>query len=331
MTATGANVAAPARALVWEDLRLRFPGQRNAVLDGVTLRLEAGRTLGLLGESGSGKSLAVLAALGLLPPSAMHVGGTLRLGEMDLLGLGGRARRRLLGATLGAVFQDPSTALNPYLTVGFQMSEGLRRIDGLSRREARAVCREALETCRVRAPRRVLRSRPHQLSGGEKQRVLIAMATVRRPEFLLADEPTTALDAATRGAVLELLMDRGRDLGMGLLLVSHDIFLLGAYVEFMAVMYAGRIIETGPARRLLEAPRHPYTRGLLAAAPRLEGPRGRLPEIPGLPPAVDERASGCPFAPRCDMVRPACSDERPRWISLGALGGHACPVTEEGS
>ncbi|HGY91531.1 MAG TPA: ABC transporter ATP-binding protein [Planctomycetes bacterium] len=322
------RVSAPVLDLVWDDLRLRFPGQKNPVLDGVGLRLEAGRTLGLLGESGSGKSLSTLAALGLLPRSAIHVGGTIRLGDTDLLSLDARARRRLLGATLGAVFQDPSTALNPYLTVGFQMSEGLRRIDGIPGREAREICLEALETCRIREPRRALRSRPHELSGGEKQRVLIAMATVRHPDFLLADEPTTALDVATRGAVLEVLLERGHDLGMGLLLVSHDIFLLGECVEQMAVMYAGRIVESGPTRRLLTSPRHPYTRGLLAAAPRLEGPRGRLPEIPGHPPAVDERLPGCPFAPRCSLALPSCAQERPAWVSLGEEGGFACPVTE---
>ncbi len=322
------GTAAVALALVWDDLRLRFPGQKNPVLDGVNLRLEAGQTLGLLGESGSGKSLTTLTALGLLPQSAVHVGGTLHLGDTDLLALDARARRNLLGATLGAVFQDPSTALNPFLTVGFQMSEGLRRIDGLSRGKARDVCLEALETCRIREPRRVLRSRPHELSGGEKQRVLIAMATVRRPDFLLADEPTTALDVATRGAVLEVLLERGRDLRMGLLLVSHDIFLLGECVDFMSVMYAGRIVESGPTRRLLASPRHPYTRGLLAAAPRLEGPRGRLPEIPGHPPAVEDRLPGCSFAPRCSLARPSCGKERPAWVSLGEAGGFACPVTE---
>ncbi|HVS09213.1 MAG TPA: ABC transporter ATP-binding protein [Planctomycetota bacterium] len=302
-----------------DGLRVRFErsavdGERIRPVDDVSLRLEPGEALGLVGESGSGKSMTALALMGLLPRGAVLEGGSVRLGGRELLALPERELRRLRGDRIAIVFQDPSGALNPYLPVGLQLAEVLEEHRGIARREALRRSARALGEVGIPDPEARLAAYPHELSGGMRQRVAIAMALLCEPEILIADEPTTALDATLQAQVLELFAQARRARGTALLLITHDLGVVARSCDRVSVMYAGRLVETAELREVFARPLHPYTLGLLESAPRLAregGARPELPSIPGLPPDLARLPAGCAFHPRCSFRIERCGRERP--------------------
>ena len=296
-----------------EDLCVSFPGGREAVR-GISLTLNAREITALVGESGAGKSLTGLALLGLTPPAAC-VTGSIRLDGRELVGLGDRELRRIRGARVGLVYQDPMSALNPVWTAGEQVAETLRAHLDLSRKEAAERTVELLARVRLPNPRRVAASYPHELSGGMRQRVVIAMAIACDPVVLVADEPTTALDVTVEAQILDLLVAMAEELGVALLLITHDMGVVAETADRVCVMYAGRIVEEGPARDVLGAPAHHYTRALLASA-ELDMPRGELLAIPGAPPTLGSLPPGCPFAPRCPAAQADCVAVDPPLLAL---------------
>ena len=304
------------------DLRVTLPTARGPVeaLRGVSFALEAGETLGLIGESGCGKSLTALALMGLLPDGA-QVAGSVRFDSVELTTLDEAAWCRLRGNRIAMVFQEPMSALNPLHPVGRQIAEPLRVHKGLSESAARAEALRLLE--RVQMPQAVQRlaAYPHQLSGGQRQRVLIACALACGPELLIADEPTTALDASVQREVLRLIAELVHEDGMGLLLISHDLGVMADSVQRMLVMYGGAVVESGPTAALFARAAHPYTQGLHAARPRLNMPRGtRLATIAGRVPGLLDLPAGCAFADRCPRVIDACRSAPPAVVRVGA--GH---------
>ena len=303
----------------------RRGGGEVRVLDGVGFELAAGESLGLVGESGSGKSQTALAIMGLLPATAI-VQGAIRFGG-ERIEAASRARLdQLRGRRMAMVFQDPMSSLNPYRTVGAQLLEVLQRHRGLGRAAALAEAERLLDAVRIGAPRRRLGQYPHELSGGMCQRVMIALALCGEPSLLIADEPTTALDVTVQAEVLAVLDGLRRDLGLALLLVTHDLGVVAGHCQRVAVMYAGRLVETGPSAAVLARPAHPYTAALLAARPSLAGPRlARLPAIPGQPPDPAHRPPGCAFAPRCAVAEPRCSAAVPPLRPVAAARQCACP------
>jgi oligopeptide transport system ATP-binding protein len=308
------------------ELRIGFEGRQGTrcAVNGLSFALEAGRTLGIVGESGSGKSQAALALLGLQPRGA-RLQGSVRFEGRELLGLGERELNRLRGKRIGLVFQDPMSSLNPYLSIGAQMAEVLVWHQGLSRAAALAECARMLDTVCIADARARLRQYPHEFSGGMRQRVLIATALLCRPALLIADEPTTALDPTVQAEILDLLRQLQQDMGLALLLISHDLDVVAASCERVLVMYAGRAVETGPARALLSGPRHPYTAGLLAALPRLDTPPGTpLRAIPGNPPDPAQLPPGCAFQPRCPRALALCRTEIPELGPSRHERGCAC-------
>jgi oligopeptide transport system ATP-binding protein len=307
-----------------EGLRIEYAG--IAVVDGVSFELAAGDTLGIVGESGCGKSQTALALLGLLPATA-RIGGSLHLDGRELSGLSERDWNRVRGDRIALVFQDPMTSLNPCLDIGTQMAEVLCLHRGLSRAAALSECERMLDAVRIAdAPAR-LRQYPHELSGGMRQRVLVATALLCRPALLVADEPTTALDATVQAEILDLLQDLQAEFQLALLLISHDLDVIAAVCSRTLVMYAGRVVESAPTRQLLQHPRHPYTAGLLASRPRLDSPAGlRLQPVPGQPPDPARLPAGCAFRPRCPLVIAVCADEQPGLRQLAAGRNCACHV-----
>jgi oligopeptide/dipeptide ABC transporter ATP-binding protein len=296
-----------------QGLRTAFPveeGEAFAV-DGVSLRVERGRTLGVVGESGCGKSLTALSILRLVPPPGRIVAGRILLDGVDLLGLDSEGMRRIRGRRIAMIFQEPMTSLNPVYSCGEQIAEVLRLHEKLSRRAAAVRSVELLAQVGLPDPRARAREHPHQLSGGMRQRVLIAMAVACRPEVLVADEPTTALDVTIRRQILALLHRLQEEMGMALLHITHDLGVLRETAHRVAVMYAGRVVEEGPTASLFAAPAHPYTLGLLASRPRLGGPPGRLPAIGGTVPEIGRRPAGCSFEPRCPFAVERCRREDP--------------------
>jgi peptide/nickel transport system ATP-binding protein len=290
-------------------------------LRGVSLTLEAGATLGLIGESGCGKSLTALAIMGLLPDGS-RLAGSIRLDGRELIGLPEREHAALRGRRMAMVFQEPMSALNPLHTLASQIGEPLRLHQGLSASAARAESLRLLERVQLPQASARLDAYPHQLSGGQRQRVVIAIALACRPALLLADEPTTALDATVQREVLDLLLQLVREDGMALLLISHDLAMMAQTVQQLAVMYAGQIVEHGTSADVLQTPAHPYTRGLIAARPRLGLARGtRLATIPGRVPPLGAMPPGCGFAPRCTYAVAACSAAVPQVHPVGP--GHA--------
>ena len=291
-------------------LRVGLPGG-GAVLRDVSFALAPGHTLGLVGESGCGKSMTALALMGLLPEGAVQQ-GEITLSGHALHTLNEADWCAWRGARVAMVFQEPMSALNPLHTIGHQIAEGLRLHRSLSHREAQAQALQWLE--RVHMPQAVerLQAYPHQLSGGQRQRVVLAMALACKPELLVADEPTTALDAHVQREVLDLLSTLVAEQGMSLLLISHDLAVMARRVQQVAVMYAGEVVERGPTEAVFAHPRHPYTQALMAARPRLGLPRGtRLPVLPGRVPASTTPIQGCAFAPRCARAQAACHQQAP--------------------
>ena len=307
------NGAAARPALEVIDLSLTFNTERGPlrVLDSISFTLPPGRTVAIVGESGCGKSVTSLAVMGLLPPEA-RVEGTIRLDGREIAELDPDARRKLRGADLAMVFQEPMTSLNPAFTAGDQVAEALRLHRGLGRAEAARAAVAALEQVRIPEAARRARQYPHQLSGGMRQRVMIAMALACRPRVLIADEPTTALDVTVQAQILALLSDMRRDTGTAVLLVTHDLGVVADHADEVVVMYAGRVAESGPAASVLERPQHPYTVGLLGAAPRLDGARGgRLATVEGMVPDLAAPPEGCRFKTRCPFRIAACDAQPP--------------------
>jgi oligopeptide/dipeptide ABC transporter ATP-binding protein len=300
-------------------------------VDGVSFAIAPGRTLGLVGESGCGKSLTALALLRLLPrPVARVERGTVELDGLDLLALDSRALRRVRGDRVAMVFQEPMTSLNPVFSCGEQIAETLRLHRGLSRRESTARAVELLAEVRIPEPARRARQYPHELSGGMRQRVMIAMAVACEPEVLVADEPTTALDVTVQAAILELLDQLQSRRGMAVLHITHDLAVIAERAHEVAVMYAGRIVEQAPVVALFAAPAHPYTLGLLASRPRLGARRDRLPAVPGRVPDPFARPPGCAFHPRCPFAKERCRHEDPVLEPVGGDADHRVACWESG-
>jgi peptide/nickel transport system ATP-binding protein len=281
------------------------------VVEDVSFALWAGETVGLVGESGCGKTVTAMAIMGLnpSPPSRVDAGRVVFEGR-DLLALGA-ALRDVRGDRIGMIFQEPMTSLNPTFTVGFQIAEVLRVHRGLSRSAARAVAVELLGMVGIGAPERRLAQYPHELSGGLRQRAMIAMAIACRPALLIADEPTTALDVTIQAQILDLIKRLQREIGMSVLLITHDLGIVAEMCERVIVMYAGRIVERASAAVLYRRPLHPYTAGLLASSPRLGHRRSVLPTIPGTVPSPGQRGAGCYFAARCPRAVERCRVEAP--------------------
>jgi peptide/nickel transport system ATP-binding protein len=307
-----------------DDLRITLPGPHGPVevLHGVSFQLAAGQTLGLIGESGCGKSITALALMGLLPEGARRH-GQLRFDGQPLDPDDESQWSRLRGVRIGMVFQEPMSALNPLHPIGRQIGEGLRWHRGLDTAAARAEALRLLERVRLPHAARRLEAYPHELSGGQRQRVLLAIALACGPQLLIADEPTTALDATVQREVLSLIDELVAERQMALLLISHNLALMAHRVQRLMVMYAGRVVEQGPAAQLFASPRHPYTRGLFAARPRWNQPRGEpLATIPGRVPSPGERPVGCAFAGRCAFAEADCLAAPPAERAIDA-SGHA--------
>jgi oligopeptide/dipeptide ABC transporter ATP-binding protein len=322
------------RILEVENLRISFPDAgkgRVYPVDGVSFSLDRGKTLALVGESGCGKSLTSLALLRLVPaPGRIEDGSAIRLADTDVLALQGEPLRRIRGRRIGMIFQDPMTSLNPVFTVGDQIAEGVRAHFDVSRAEARRRALKLLQEVGIPDPAARLDAYPHQLSGGMRQRVMIAIALSAEPEILVADEPTTALDVTVQAQILEVL-DRLRDShGMAVLLITHDLGIVAGRADRVAVMYAGQIVEEAPTDRLFARPSHPYTQGLFASVPRITGPVGRLSPIGGSVPPPGAWPSGCRFRPRCPKAFDK-SETMPPLLPLDPEHRMRCWLAEEGA
>jgi peptide/nickel transport system ATP-binding protein len=297
-------------------------GRGVKVISDISFALAPGETLALVGESGCGKSMTALALMGLLPPRAAITGGAILLRGRNLAAADMRTIR---GAEMTMIFQEPQSALNPVLSIGEQVMEAVRAHHRMSQREARAAALDLLARVRLPDPVGRFGEFPHRLSGGMCQRVMIAMALAGAPSVLIADEPTTALDVSVQAQILELIAALQQESGMAVLLITHDLGLVAGYADRVAVMYAGRIVETAPVQALFSAPAHPYTVALLRAAPGLTPEsNARFAEIPGLVPALGQRPPGCAFAPRCGFAQPACRAAIPPWAELSPDHRAAC-------
>jgi oligopeptide/dipeptide ABC transporter ATP-binding protein len=313
-----------------ENLSIGFDSDDGfvPVVEEVDFVLATGRTLALVGESGCGKSLTALALLGLLPPFGRISSGTIRFDGQDLVQLNERSFARVRGNRISMIFQEPMSALNPVFNVGSQVAESLILHRGLSRRKARVEAVALLATVGIPDPADRAASYPHQLSGGMRQRVLIAMALACEPDILIADEPTTALDVTIQAQIMDLMLELQERLGMAILFISHDFGVVSRMADEIAVMYGGRIVETAPSGELLGKPRHPYTQALLRTTPRIDASLERLPAIPGRVPTAAERPRGCCFHPRCTLAVERCRAESP--VLRATTPGHAqaCHVVE---
>ncbi|HSW12269.1 MAG TPA: oligopeptide/dipeptide ABC transporter ATP-binding protein [Solimonas sp.] len=296
-----------------ENLQVRFRTPEGIVraVNGLSFGLAAGEALGVVGESGSGKSQMALAIMGLLAGNA-EAAGQVRFEGQELLGLKPAQMNRIRGAQIGMVFQDPMTSLNPYLDVGTQMAEVLVQHRGMNKVAGLAESARMLDAVRIPDATQRLRQYPHELSGGMRQRVMIAMTLLCRPKLLIADEPTTALDVTVQAQILELLGELRREFGVAVLLITHDLGIVSELCERTLVMYAGQLMECGPTQRLLSRPGHPYTRGLLESRPGFDSPIDvPLAAIPGAPPDLLHLPEGCPFQPRCPQAFAACGERPP--------------------
>ncbi|MFE9658613.1 MULTISPECIES: ABC transporter ATP-binding protein [unclassified Streptomyces] len=314
------------------DLRVEFrtrDGVARAV-NGVSYTVDAGETLAVLGESGSGKSVTAQAIMGILdtPPGRITGGEVLFRGQ-DLLKLKEDARRKIRGADMAMIFQDALSSLNPVLTVGDQLGEMYRVHRGLSRKAARARAVELMDRVRIPAAAERVTQYPHQFSGGMRQRIMIAMALALEPDLIIADEPTTALDVTVQAQVMELLADLQREFNMGLILITHDLGVVADVADKIAVMYAGRIVETAPVHDIYKAPAHPYTKGLLESIPRLDQKGRELFAIKGLPPNLAHIPSGCAFHPRCPMAQDVCRTDVPPLAEVSDERRSACHFWRE--
>jgi oligopeptide/dipeptide ABC transporter ATP-binding protein len=308
------------------DLRIGFAGPQGVLpaVDGISFDVRAGEVFGVVGESGCGKSITGLSILRLLPPAARILGGEIRFAGRNLLAEPDQALRRIRGNDIAMVFQEPMTSLNPVFSVGEQIMEGLILHRRLSRNEARKCAVEALDKVGIPSPARRIDDYPHQLSGGMRQRVMIAMALSCNPKLLIADEPTTALDVTIQAQILELLRTLRQEYGMAIVLITHDLGVVAEFADDVMVMYAGGIAERATAAELFDRPLHPYTEGLLRSIPHIDEDAERLHAIDGTVPAPGEIAAGCRFRPRCGYARPPCASWQPKLIPFGGGHGAAC-------
>jgi peptide/nickel transport system ATP-binding protein len=317
-----------------EDLRVEFPTEDGVVhaVDGISYQLEQGATLGIVGESGSGKSVSSLSTMGLMRAQGARISGRILFEGRDLLTLSERELRALRGNDIAMIFQDPLSSLHPLFKIGSQLAEAVRAHRSASRAQAHARAVELLELVGIPDPARRVHSYPHELSGGMRQRAMIAMALANEPKLLIADEPTTALDVTVQAQILALLGRLQRELGMAMVLITHDLGVVAEMAQEIAVMYAGRIVERAPAEAIFARPQHPYTWGLLRSIPTLTGSREvELVPIPGSPPSLVNRPSGCHFHPRCAYAQPDHARIDPGLEALPGEGGHlvACLLTGE--
>ena len=305
-----------------EDLTVRFGSA--TIIDKVSFRLDPGEILGIVGESGSGKSMTALAIMRLLPRGAQIEAAGMRLSGEDILNAPEGRLEALRGASMGMIFQEPTTALNPVLTIGDQVAETARRHLGVSAAEARNLAIEALRRVGIPAPEQRVDDYPHRLSGGMRQRVMIAMALICRPRLLIADEPTTALDVTIQAQILDLMLGLQEEYQMGIILISHDLGVVSAFTERVMIMYLGQIMETARAERIFDSPMHPYTEALMTSIPTLERDEDRLRAIRGTVPSVYDLPPGCRFAPRCDHARPVCATGVPPLVEVAPGHRAAC-------
>jgi peptide/nickel transport system ATP-binding protein len=306
-----------------EDLSTHIRLTRSVVqaVGNVSMLVDAGETLGIVGESGSGKSMTGLSIIDLLPPGGSVVGGSIRLGGRELVGLRPEEMRDIRGNEIAMIFQDPLTSLDPTKTIGYQVAEPVRLHKGASKAQAQERALEVLSLVGLPRPKERLGDFPHQLSGGLRQRVMIAMALACEPKLLIADEPTTALDVTIQAQILDLLADLKERLGMAMLLITHDMGVIAGYADRVNVMYAGRVVETSEVGALFSRMRHPYTQALLGSIPRLtQDSKKTLHAIPGLPPDLARPPRGCRFAPRCTFATDKCRDDEPPLV--GEAGQH---------
>jgi oligopeptide transport system ATP-binding protein len=315
-----------------DDLHVEFKTDYGIVhaVNGISYTLDEGETLAILGESGSGKSVSAQAIMGILDmPPARIPKGSLRFRGVDLLGLDESERRGYRGNKIAMIFQDALTALNPVYSVGFQIGEMFMVHRGMSRRDAKRKAIELMERVRIPSARERVGDYPHQFSGGMRQRVMIAMSLSLDPDILIADEPTTALDVTVQAQIMELLADLQKETGMGLILITHDLAVVADVSDRLAVMYAGKIVETGGVYDIYQRPAHPYTEGLMQSIPRIDMKGIRLDPIRGAPPSLMRIPPGCPFHPRCPYARERCRHDVPPLYEVTAMRRSACHYWEE--
>jgi len=323
--------AAASRIVEVRGLEVAFEGGRRPIraVNGVDLALDVGETLALLGESGSGKSVTLRALMRLNPENRTRVAGSIEVAGENVLAFDRRRLQDFRGKTVSMIFQEPALALDPVYTVGDQIAEAVIQHEGCTRAVARARALELFERVRIPSPERRLDAYPHEMSGGMRQRAMIALALACRPKVLLADEPTTALDATVQIQILQLIRELQRDLGLAVIFVTHDIGVAVEVADRIAVMYAGRIVESGATRDIIRAPLHPYTRGLLRS--RAEGSMAkgaRLATIPGSPPDLADLPAGCAFAQRCELATERCRTETPAARATTGGGLVACHAAQ---
>jgi peptide/nickel transport system ATP-binding protein len=315
-----------------ENLRTHFDTLAGTVrsVDGVSFTVGDRETLGIVGESGCGKSVTALSILRLVPrPPGRHA-GAVRYRGRDLLALTEPEMRQIRGNRISMIFQEPMTSLNPVMSVGSQIAESVRKHQGLGRAAAMDRATEMLRLVQIPEPERRTHEYPHQLSGGMRQRVMIALALACRPELLIADEPTTALDVTIQAQILDLIKRLQKELGMGVIMITHDLGVVAESCDRVIVMYAGRKMEEASVFDLFDRPMHPYTRALMASMPAMNTRAARLTEIPGIVPAPHELGRGCPFAPRCSYAKERCTQQMPALVDYGAGHAVACHAAEEG-
>ena len=319
-----------------EGLEVEFGTRQGVarVLDGIALSLEAGQTLGIVGESGCGKSMTALSIMRLVPVPPGRIGaGSVRLKGEDLLQVSEKRMREVRGKDISMIFQEPMTSLNPVYSIGDQIAETVRLHEGLGRRDSLDRAVEMLKAVHIPAAERRVREFPHQMSGGMRQRVMIAMALACRPSVLIADEPTTALDVTVQAQVFDLLKELQEKTGTAIILISHDMGVIAEMADRVMVMYAGRIFEEASTDEILESPKHPYTQGLIACVPHMEEEpppeRAALTEIPGVVPALTELGSGCSYAPRCAHAADRCRRAAPQPLEVGEEHRVACWLYDE--
>jgi len=322
-----------ARLLEVVDVKVEFRLRAGVVkaVDGVSYTLDRGETLAIVGESGSGKTVSAQAIMGIIDsPPGFITNGEARFRGVDLFSLPEAERRRVRGDKIAMVFQDALTALNPVFSVGWQIGEMFRKHRGISRAEAKEMAIELMERVRIPDARRRVNSYPHEFSGGMRQRVMIAMSLALDPDVLIADEPTTALDVTVQAQIMELLAELQQETGMGLILITHDLAVVAEVADRVAVMYAGKIVETGDIGPLYHQPAHPYTLGLMKSLARPDMKIGeKLQAIVGSPPDLLKVPSGCSFHPRCPYAKPICVTDDPGLIEISAGRSSACHFTEE--
>ncbi|HET6626409.1 MAG TPA: ABC transporter ATP-binding protein [Nocardioidaceae bacterium] len=331
-TAIRGPAAAADRLLEVDDLAVEFRTRDGVIhaVDGLDYTLRSGETLAILGESGSGKSVSAQAIMGILDmPPAFITRGQVRYRGTDLLTLPEDERRKVRGASISMIFQDALSALNPVLPVGWQIAEMFRVHRGTPKKQARELTVELLDRVHIPSARERMDDYPHQFSGGMRQRVMIAMALALSPDILIADEPTTALDVTVQAQIMELLAELQQETGMGLILITHDLGVVAQVADRVAVMYAGRIVETAAIEEIYADPAHPYTEGLIASIPRLEQKGNPLSPISGSPPNLMRLPSGCSFHPRCPYMRDRCRSDEPPLYDVGPGRASACHYYQE--